>query len=378
MSKSADAFRTISEVADWLGVQTHVLRFWESKFTQIKPVKRAGGRRYYRPADMLLLGGIRKLLHEDGLTIKGVQKILREEGMAHVADMSGPLDDETAAQIDGDLIAESGFIEAELAPATASEETVTPFPPVQTPPPEGPQPTAPISYNLPDLEPDPEPEPEPEPEPDIVVAPDPEPTPVEDAPEPNLFASDEATAPPDAPAPEPMFSEPPIGDAALDSSEQEQDSPAADPAFSPLPSFLAEPAPEAQQEPEPDHPVSLDAEPMTDAVDDKAAPQAADIPTEPAPVPVDDLPPAIADTHSPDTPAQTADLPDGLPAPRTPRIVDVPADPDPATLEVSPSVLSKLAHVKRLTPEQRSAMRPLLAQLTALRDHMASVRRDPR
>ena len=92
MAKSADAFRTISEVADWLGVQTHVLRFWESKFTQVKPVKRAGGRRYYRPADMQLLGGIQKLLHEDGLTIKGVQKILREKGMAHVSALSPAVD----------------------------------------------------------------------------------------------------------------------------------------------------------------------------------------------------------------------------------------------------------------------------------------------
>lgn len=96
MSKSADAFRTISEVADWLGVHAHVLRFWESKFTQIKPVKRAGGRRYYRPADMQLLGGIQKLLHDDGLTIKGVQKILREKGIAHVSDMSKELDEENA------------------------------------------------------------------------------------------------------------------------------------------------------------------------------------------------------------------------------------------------------------------------------------------
>ncbi len=93
MSKSPDAFRTISEVADWLGIQAHVLRFWESKFTQVKPIKRAGGRRYYRPADMLLLGGIKKLLHDDGLTIKGVQKLLREEGMSHVSAMSLPLDD---------------------------------------------------------------------------------------------------------------------------------------------------------------------------------------------------------------------------------------------------------------------------------------------
>ena len=88
--KSPDAFRTISEVADWLGVQPHVLRFWESKFSQVKPVKRAGGRRYYRPGDMLLLGGIRKLLHEDGLTIKGAQKVLREDGMAYVSGLSQP------------------------------------------------------------------------------------------------------------------------------------------------------------------------------------------------------------------------------------------------------------------------------------------------
>lgn len=92
MEKSPDAFRTISEVAEWLGVQTHVLRFWESKFTQVKPVKRAGGRRYYRPTDMQLLGGIKRLLHDDGMTIKGVQKLLREEGVGHVSKFSQPLD----------------------------------------------------------------------------------------------------------------------------------------------------------------------------------------------------------------------------------------------------------------------------------------------
>lgn len=97
MAKSADAFRTISEVSEWLDTPAHVLRFWESKFTQVKPVKRAGGRRYYRPSDMELLGGIKRLLHEDGMTIKGVQKMLREKGVAHVSDLSQPLDDVTAA-----------------------------------------------------------------------------------------------------------------------------------------------------------------------------------------------------------------------------------------------------------------------------------------
>lgn len=93
MGKSADAFRTISEVADWLETPAHVLRFWESKFSQVKPVKRAGGRRYYRPADMRLLGGIKKLLHDDGMTIKGVQKLLRDQGVKHVSDMAPALDD---------------------------------------------------------------------------------------------------------------------------------------------------------------------------------------------------------------------------------------------------------------------------------------------
>jgi len=92
MEKSPDAFRTISEVADWLGTPTHVLRFWESRFSQVKPVKRAGGRRYYRPKDMELLGGIKKLLHSDGMTIRGVQKMLRKDGVRHVAAMSAPVD----------------------------------------------------------------------------------------------------------------------------------------------------------------------------------------------------------------------------------------------------------------------------------------------
>ena len=85
MSKSPNAFRTISEVSDELDVPAHVLRFWESKFPQVKPVKRGGGRRYYRPEDVALLRGIRELLYVEGLTIKGVQKVLRERGQKHVA-----------------------------------------------------------------------------------------------------------------------------------------------------------------------------------------------------------------------------------------------------------------------------------------------------
>jgi len=81
IEKSADAYRTISEVASDIDVPQHVLRFWETKFPQIKPLKRAGGRRYYRPEDILLLRQVRAWLYVEGYTIKGVQKILREGGV---------------------------------------------------------------------------------------------------------------------------------------------------------------------------------------------------------------------------------------------------------------------------------------------------------
>ena len=90
MSKTAEAFRTISEVAGELDVPKHVLRFWEGKFPQIKPMKRGGGRRYYRPEDMALLRGICQLLRAEGYTIKGVQKILREQGVDQVKNAGAP------------------------------------------------------------------------------------------------------------------------------------------------------------------------------------------------------------------------------------------------------------------------------------------------
>ncbi len=84
--KSASAFRTISEVADQLNVQQHVLRFWETKFSQIRPLKRGGGRRYYRPEDVDLLKTVHKLLYSEGYTIKGVQKLFREKGKNQVVE----------------------------------------------------------------------------------------------------------------------------------------------------------------------------------------------------------------------------------------------------------------------------------------------------
>jgi DNA-binding transcriptional MerR regulator len=84
LDKAPDAFRTISEVAEEVNVPQHVLRFWESRFSQIRPLKRGGGRRYYRPEDIDLLRGVRHLLYGEGYTIRGVQRILREEGLAFV------------------------------------------------------------------------------------------------------------------------------------------------------------------------------------------------------------------------------------------------------------------------------------------------------
>ena len=87
MEKAADAFRTISEVAEELDVPQHVLRFWETRFSQIRPMKRGGGRRYYRVNDVDLLKGIRALLYGKGYTIKGVQRIIKERGVSHLADI---------------------------------------------------------------------------------------------------------------------------------------------------------------------------------------------------------------------------------------------------------------------------------------------------
>ncbi len=130
MEKSPDAFRTISEVADDLETPAHVLRFWESRFPQIRPVKRAGGRRYYRPADVALLTGIKRLLHDEGLTIRGVQKILREQGVRHVAGLSGQpvpddIDIDAEAALEAALASNFGTRdEVDLPPEKATTATI--------------------------------------------------------------------------------------------------------------------------------------------------------------------------------------------------------------------------------------------------------------
>lgn len=154
MQKSPDAFRTISEVAAWLDTPAHVLRFWESRFPEVAPVKRAGGRRYYRPEDMRLLGGIKHLLHTEGHTIKSVQERLQKGGVEAVAAFSPSLDQPAAPKpkpVEGDphsvVPAQAELFDAGApgdkpapvtTPAATVEETVQVPPQAAAPAPEGP------------------------------------------------------------------------------------------------------------------------------------------------------------------------------------------------------------------------------------------------
>ncbi len=117
--KSAEAFRTISEVASDLDVPQHVLRFWETKFSQVRPMKRGGGRRYYRPEDVDLLRSIRTLLYDDGYTIKGVQKLLREGGGR--LDGAGEPDAPVAPQAADSSVSPTPASAAAVRPADKSE-----------------------------------------------------------------------------------------------------------------------------------------------------------------------------------------------------------------------------------------------------------------
>jgi DNA-binding transcriptional MerR regulator len=113
LDKAPDAFRTISEVADDLDIPQHVLRFWETRFSQIKPMKRSGGRRYYRPDDVDLLRGIRRLLYGEGYTIRGVQRILKEHGIASVQRLA-----------DANAIASFGAIEEVIGQSILEQDDV--------------------------------------------------------------------------------------------------------------------------------------------------------------------------------------------------------------------------------------------------------------
>ena len=314
MAKSPDAFRTISEVADWLGIQAHVLRFWESKFTQVKPIKRAGGRRYYRPADMLLLGGIKKLLHDDGLTIKGVQKILREEGMGHVVDMSAPLDELTLSQLgDKETAApkakpataievpeeEKGVVLSFDNAGAAKTEDTTPEAVEKKVEPKAAEPveTPEAVEKQADTKPEPEPEPEPENIPD---------------PAPQVASSDE---------PEPAATK--------------EDAPAP---VAALPAFLRQPL--AEQDTSAEKP---------------------DVPTKPEPTTASEP----AKDPAPTTPAA-----------KKPRVIDLPAFTAEADFPASPAALTSAFRVRKIAPQNVEKTATLLRQLTALRDQMAARRRN--
>jgi DNA-binding transcriptional MerR regulator len=116
VAKSPQAFRTISETSEAVGAPQHVLRFWETKFAFVTPVKRAGGRRFYRPQDVVVLKAIRRLLHDEGLTIKGVQRLFKEQGLARLAAYGDP---DSPFVMDAD----SGAVhEADMAHDGASSE----------------------------------------------------------------------------------------------------------------------------------------------------------------------------------------------------------------------------------------------------------------
>lgn len=402
MSKSPDAFRTISEVADWLGVQAHVLRFWESKFAQVKPIKRAGGRRYYRPADMLLIGGIKKLLHDDGLTIKGAQKILREQGVAHVADLSQPLDDLTMAVIEGS-------IEPALA---APRQTTEKEPPVAPAALDGEV----MAEDADDWSPE-----------DLVnrhrdreeeeaasealseeysgrqtghkprqkLADDT----IEDAVlerEPDEIAQGvEAEAPSDEafPIDEPQ-AELTARDAGSDSGTQPDfhasDEDAADSAIEDqdaLPGFLRHPLKTGADEPSPDQEEPQEAGTAADAQVNTGAAENEAVPDDIMPSfsarprgrsPQSDVTPPIA--TPPDTPqaAAPADAEVAHAETRKPRIIDLPPLPDEADMPAAPSALSALTQRPSFDADQARALRPLLARLIRHRASLASPRKEAR
>ena len=326
MAKSPDAFRTISEVAEWLGIQAHVLRFWESKFSQVKPVKRAGGRRYYRPNDMLLLGGIKKLLYEDGFTIKGVQKILREEGMNHVAQMSPPLDeytlDETAP-------------EASDAIESMRGETPASFDPTRdiTPPAEHIEPTSEVT--APSLE---------------------QPEPVEEnlAPAPEVSPETVAEHPAQLRVTEPELPFIVPTTASAEPTEPASETPHAED----LPAQQEAHAPVVETETEVPEPVVHIDEPTAPPVFVRATAEA------PAPAAVPAAPEQPKDVQQAGPVAPP-------PAPK-PRILALAPFTAEADFPTQPRALTALPKAPKLDTAAKASMRPLLSRLSALRNQMAA------
>lgn len=404
MAKSPDAFRTISEVAEWLGIQAHVLRFWESKFSQVKPIKRAGGRRYYRPNDMLLLGGIKHLLYEDGLTIKGVQKVLREEGMNHVAAKSPPLDELTLSQIEDtpEAVVENPSVQME--PPTAeprgvvlsfdapSQEPESPktadskaeMPKADTPPTQDvTQPPAQAPMAAPA---------KPETSHEISADAPPEDSDVSAKPEPETT---DLPAEPIADAPTPPVAAPPVGtdanaEGAKQGSDIEADQPGeniTEPAEKPssedseraLPSFLRRAAPETERMAEDDTtaPVAQDGAAAPLAQDDAATPLAQDGPT-PAEKPAPDLQDAEAGSTTASHQTPDAEVTEPTPEPETtpkPRQIPMPVFTAEDKIVASPGLLSTVYGSKGIDRQSAARVATLLERLTAHRDSMSAQRK---
>lgn len=329
MPKSPDAFRTISEVAEWLEIQAHVLRFWESKFTQVKPIKRAGGRRYYRPNDMLLLGGIKRLLHEDGLTIKGVQKVLREEGMGHVAALSAPLDGVTQDDLDagGDTI--------DMTPAPMHEDAEQTHEGVVLPFEQRASKAA---------------------KPAPVEAPE---THVEAASAPEVSAEDTTPLPADEPT--------------LDATEAEPEETTVAPADTSaedgatLPGFLRHPMTDAPVPPSDNTPDEAPAAAQTRAPDQDAP--ALPIDSAPKAAPED----STAETRAVEAPEINEAPKDPVVASPKPRVIDLPPLTAEEDFPAKPSVLSAALLCRDLPEDSARDIAPLLNRLGELRD---SIRAD--
>ncbi|MBJ6373192.1 MerR family transcriptional regulator [Sedimentitalea arenosa] len=328
MTKSPDAFRTISEVAEWLGVQAHVLRFWESKFSQVKPVKRAGGRRYYRPSDMQLLGGIKKLLHDDGLTIKGVQKILREHGVGHVVALSPALEDGTESAVgtgaeppvrDATVL---NFRSAASTTADDEDEDDDEFPVQQTMP-------------LPELDPDDEDfddddREDSEPDEDLTDIPQQQDDPVTAAPD---------MAPPNTPLPQGPL--PVSADAMPETVARPLSEPDIAPQATPAPEQAPTPAtaPPKQPEQAPSLPSFMHRGGMARS---EAKPDT----TAPPPAPETEKPPA--------------------------RVIDAPDPPAESDLPATPGLLSRLARTDRLSPDEAAELAPIARELRAWLDRASA------
>ena len=390
MAKSADAFRTISEVADWLGVQTHVLRFWESKFTQVKPVKRAGGRRYYRPADMQLLGGVQKLLHEDGLTIKGVQKILREKGMAHVSALS-PAVDGAADELPVAMPEIVETIEAEpqtakilpLVPKIKVEKTVErqplaqdeTFKPAIESEIEETVETTTLDHGDSESAEEIEVQPQPDDVADAPVNDDLQSSSLESQIEqPNVTIDDApitvASVHEDLPTPlsEDLITDEPVVAAIPESAETIEELPAD--------------APEPTLEQDASTPDDIDPFPVMPAFLSRSTPEPADTgvsaPNEPAPV-VEQRVAEQAESQMAENEVEDAVVPEiettKSEAP-SPLGTDLPVPQAEHEIQTSPRALAALSKVNVLTSEQVASIAPLLAQLRDARDRMTLGRKE--